>query len=71
LGADLGKTRQHLDELTVRLGNRAAGVEAGKGTVGMLITYTALAEDAQKFLARANEAMGELRGVARSRQGSR
>jgi phospholipid/cholesterol/gamma-HCH transport system substrate-binding protein len=63
LGADLGKTRQHLDELTVRLGNLAAGVEAGKGTVGMLITDTALAEDAQKLLARANEAMGELRGV--------
>ena len=63
LGADLGETRQHLDELTVRLGNMAAGVEAGKGTVGMLVTDTALAEEARKLLARANEAMSELRGV--------
>lgn len=36
LGADLGETRQHLDQLTVRLENMAAGVEAGKGTVGKL-----------------------------------
>jgi phospholipid/cholesterol/gamma-HCH transport system substrate-binding protein len=63
LGVDLSGTQQHLDELTVRLGNVAAGVEAGKGTVGMLLTDTALAEETQKFLARANEAMSELRGV--------
>jgi methyl-accepting chemotaxis protein len=63
LGADLGETRQHLDQLTVRLENMAAGVEAGKGTVGKLITDTALADEAQKLLARANEAMSELQGV--------
>lgn len=63
LGADLGETRQHLDQLGVRLENMAAGVEAGKGTVGKLITETALADDAKKFLARANEAMSELQGV--------
>jgi phospholipid/cholesterol/gamma-HCH transport system substrate-binding protein len=63
LGADLSETRQRLDELTVRLGNVAAGVEAGKGTVGMLLTDTALAKEAQTLLARANEAMSELRGV--------
>jgi hypothetical protein len=40
-----------------------AGVEAGKGTVGKLITDTALADEAQKLLARANEAMSELQGV--------
>ena len=63
LGADLGETRQHLDQLGVRLENMAAGVEAGKGTVGKLIADTALADEAQKLVARANEAMGELQGV--------
>jgi phospholipid/cholesterol/gamma-HCH transport system substrate-binding protein len=63
LGADLGGTRQHLDQLAVRLENIAAGVEAGKGTVGKLITDTALADEAQKLLARANEAMSELQGI--------
>jgi len=41
----------------------SAGVVAGKGTVGKLITDPALADDALKLLARANEAMDELRGV--------
>jgi phospholipid/cholesterol/gamma-HCH transport system substrate-binding protein len=63
LGADLGETRQHLDQLTVRLENLAAGVEAGKGTVGKLITDPALADEAQNLLARANETMSELQGV--------
>ena len=63
LGADLDETRQHLDQITVRLENMAAGVEAGKGTVGKLIADTALADEAQKLLARANEAMSELQGV--------
>ena len=63
LGADLGETRQHLDQLTARLENLTAGVEQGKGTVGKLLTDTALADEAQKLLARANEAMRALRGV--------
>jgi len=63
LGADLGETRQRLDQLTVRMENMAAGVEAGKGTVGRLIADTALADEAQNLLARANEAMSELQGV--------
>jgi phospholipid/cholesterol/gamma-HCH transport system substrate-binding protein len=63
LGADLGETRQHLDQLTVRLENLAAGVEAGKGTVGKLITDPALADETQNLLARANETMSELQGV--------
>ena len=64
LGADLGETRQRLDQITVRLENMAAGIEAGKGTFGRLITDTALADEAQNLLARANEAMSELQGVA-------
>lgn len=64
LGADLGKTLEHLHELTLGLEKLAAGVEAGKGTVGKLITDTALADEAQRLVARANEAMSELQGVA-------
>jgi len=64
LGTDLRETRQHLDQLTVRMENMAAGIEAGKGTAGKLLNETALADEAQKLLARANEAMGELQGVA-------
>src|SRR5204862_75942 len=40
LGVDLLETRQHLDQLTVRLEGLTAGVEAGKGTVGGLLTNT-------------------------------
>ena len=63
LGADLGDTRQHLDQLTVRLENMAAGVEAGKGTAGKLIADDALADQAQDVLARANDTINMLQGV--------
>jgi phospholipid/cholesterol/gamma-HCH transport system substrate-binding protein len=63
LGADLGDTRQHLDQLTVRLENIAAGVEAGKGTAGKLLTDDALADQAQAVLARANDTINMLQGV--------
>ena len=63
LGVDLGETRQRLDQITIRLENMAAGVEAGKGTVGRLITDPALADETQNLLARANETMSELQGV--------
>ncbi|MCU0786584.1 MAG: hypothetical protein MUC91_00085 [Verrucomicrobia bacterium] len=63
LGTDLGETRRHLDQLAGRLENIAAGVETGKGTVGKLITETALADEAQAFLLKANEAMRGLEGV--------
>jgi len=63
LGADLGETRQHLNELTVRLGKMAGDVEAGKGTVGKLITDPSMADEAKQFLAQANAAMMELQGV--------
>ena len=63
LGSNLITTRDHLDQLAIRLENMAAGIEAGKGTVGKLITDTALADEAQKLLARASEAFGGLQGV--------
>jgi phospholipid/cholesterol/gamma-HCH transport system substrate-binding protein len=49
--------------LVGRVDDLATDVQAGKGTVGKLITDTALADEAQKLLARANEAMSELRVV--------
>jgi phospholipid/cholesterol/gamma-HCH transport system substrate-binding protein len=63
LGADLGETRQHLDELAVRLEKMAGDVESGKGTVGRLITDPSMADEAKQLLARANVAMSELQGV--------
>jgi len=64
LGADLGETRQHLDKLTIHLENMAAGIEAGHGTAGKLITDTALADAAQELLARASETMGTFQNAA-------
>ncbi len=63
LGTGLGETRQHLDQLTARIENLAAGVELGKGTVGQLLTDDALADAAKSLLSRANEAIGGFQGV--------
>jgi phospholipid/cholesterol/gamma-HCH transport system substrate-binding protein len=52
LGTDLGETRQHLDQLALRLENMVAGIEAGKGTVGKLLTDPGLADEAQTLLVR-------------------
>ena len=64
LGAGLTESREHLDQLIVRMDHMAADVEAGKGTVGKLVTDTALADAAAQLLARANRAMTEFQGVA-------
>ncbi len=63
LGADLGETRQHLDQLVVRLETVVAGVEQGKGTAGKLLNDPRLADETQELLARATAAMGELQTV--------
>ena len=63
LGTNLDETRKHLDEITAHLENLAAGVEAGKGTVGKLVTDPALADEAQKLLTQANEAMAAFQTV--------
>jgi phospholipid/cholesterol/gamma-HCH transport system substrate-binding protein len=63
LGADLGETRQHLDQLALRVQSLAAGIAAGDGTVGRLMTDPALADEAHTLLAQANEALMELRGA--------
>jgi phospholipid/cholesterol/gamma-HCH transport system substrate-binding protein len=63
LGDRLNETGQRLDQITLRIDNITAGAEAGKGTVGKLLTDPALADDAQKLLARANEVMTQLQGA--------
>jgi len=63
LGADLRETREHIDAFSVRIDKLAADVEAGHGTVGKLITDTALVDDAHELLAKANQAMSQLQGT--------
>jgi phospholipid/cholesterol/gamma-HCH transport system substrate-binding protein len=63
LGADLRDTRQHVDQLAVRLEKMAAGVEAGQGTVGKLIAETTLSDESLKLLKQANQSMEELQSA--------
>jgi len=63
LGTNLITTRDRLDQLIGRVNHMATDVQAGKGTAGKLITDTALADEAQALLARANEAMSALQGM--------
>jgi len=63
LGANLDETRKHLDAITTHLENLAGGIEAGKGTVGRLVTDPALADEAQKLLTQSNESMAVFQGV--------
>jgi phospholipid/cholesterol/gamma-HCH transport system substrate-binding protein len=63
LGDELRETRQHLDQVTIRMDKMAAGVEAGQGTIGKLITDTNLVDQAQSLLAKANEGMSQLQGA--------
>ena len=63
LGANLITTRGRLDQLVGRVDSMATDLQQGKGTVGKLITDTTLADEAQKLLAGANEAMSELQAV--------
>jgi phospholipid/cholesterol/gamma-HCH transport system substrate-binding protein len=63
LGTNLISTRGRLDQLFERADTMAAAVQAGQGTVGKLLTETALADEAQALLERAHEAMRELQGV--------
>ncbi len=64
LGTNLIATQARLEQLIVRVNDLVAGVAQGRGTAGKLLTDTALAEEAQQLLTRANEVMGELQGMA-------
>jgi phospholipid/cholesterol/gamma-HCH transport system substrate-binding protein len=60
LGGELRENTGQLHELLAHLDNLAIGAQQGKGTVGKLLSETTLADESQKLLLRANEAMGEL-----------
>jgi phospholipid/cholesterol/gamma-HCH transport system substrate-binding protein len=63
LGSNLITTRTRLDQLIGRLDEITTNVQAGQGTVGKLITDTALVDEAQKLLQQAHEAMSQLQGT--------
>ena len=63
LGSNLIPSRERLDQLMARVDSLATGLQQGKGTAGKLLTDPALADEAQTLLARAGEAMSELREV--------
>jgi phospholipid/cholesterol/gamma-HCH transport system substrate-binding protein len=63
LGQGLGETREGLDRLVARLDSIATSVARGEGTAGKLVADPALADEAHRLLERANEMMGEMRGV--------
>lgn len=69
LGTNLIGTQQRLDQLAGRLESITADVQAGKGTVGNLLTDPATADEAHKLLVRANETMGELQAVVTNLNG--
>lgn len=63
LGADLRESEQHLDAFTVRIEKMAGDIEAGKGTVGKLITDTSLLDEAHELLAKASQTVSQLQGA--------
>ena len=64
LGADLQKTSADLAALFERWDRLSLALEEGKGTVGKLLTNPALADEAQRLLLRANEAMSQFQLMA-------
>ena len=60
LGTNLMTTRERLDQLVGRVDNITADVQAGKGTVGKLLTDPATADELKTLLVKANHSMDEL-----------
>lgn len=63
LGSNLISSRERLDHLMIRAESVLADIQGGKGTAGKLIVETTLADEAQEFLSRANEAMSDLQSL--------
>ena len=60
LGTNLLATRERLDQLVVRVDNITADVQAGRGTVGKLLTDPTTADELKTLLVKANHSMDEL-----------
>ena len=66
LGTNLITTQARLEQLVARLNEVMAGVEQGKGTVGRLVTDTALADELQGMVTNLNVVVQNVRaGTAR------
>ena len=60
LGTNLITTQERLDQLVGRVDNIASDVQAGKGTVGELLTDPATADELKTLLVKANHSLDEL-----------
>jgi phospholipid/cholesterol/gamma-HCH transport system substrate-binding protein len=60
LGTNLMATRDRLDQLVGRVDDITADVQAGKGTVGKLLTDPATADELRTLLVKANHSVDEL-----------
>ncbi len=59
LGTNLMTTRERLDQLVGRMDNMASDVQAGKGTVGQLMTDPATADELKTLIAKASHSVDE------------
>jgi phospholipid/cholesterol/gamma-HCH transport system substrate-binding protein len=60
LGTNLLATQARLDQLVARVDNLTADVQAGKGTVGNLLTDPATADELKTLLVKANRSVDDL-----------
>ena len=60
LGTNLMATQERLDQLVGRVDDMAADVQAGKGTVGKLLTDPGTADELKTLLVKANHSVDEL-----------
>ncbi|TAL01348.1 MAG: hypothetical protein EPO07_08505 [Verrucomicrobia bacterium] len=60
LGSNLITTRGRLDEMVVRVDDLVTDVQAGKGTVGKLLTDPATADELKSLLVKASHSVDEL-----------
>jgi len=68
LGTNLITTRERLDQLVGRVDDMATDVQAGKGTVGKLLTDPAAADELKILLVNANRSVGELQVTLKNLQ---
>jgi phospholipid/cholesterol/gamma-HCH transport system substrate-binding protein len=60
LGTNLVSTEGRLDQLVVRVDNMATDIQAGKGTVGKLLTDPVTADELRTLLVKVNRSMDDL-----------
>jgi len=68
LGTNLITTRERVDQLVGRVDGIAADVQAGKGSVGKLLTDPAAADELERLLVNANRSVDELQVTLKNLQ---